>query len=138
MTTQDSLALTDPQSSDYTAKDHEDDGPLCAEKDRDVEKRGGLAITSASSLDDGEARNTDREQPQPEERPNGPTANVVDYDGPDDPENPYNWTKTRKWINGGFISAMTLVTYVQSLVMLHCSERRFFQSHHLSLRADIF
>ena len=36
--------------------------------------------------------------------------NVVDYDGPDDQENPYNWTKTRKWINGGFLSALTFIT----------------------------
>lgn len=36
--------------------------------------------------------------------------NIVDYDGPDDPENPYNWTKTRKWINGGFLSALTFIT----------------------------
>jgi hypothetical protein len=36
--------------------------------------------------------------------------NIVDYDGPDDPTNPYNWTKTRKWINGGFLSALTFIT----------------------------
>lgn len=36
--------------------------------------------------------------------------NVVDYDGDNDQENPYNWTKTRKWINGGFLSALTFIT----------------------------
>lgn len=36
---------------------------------------------------------------------------VVDFDGPDDPENPLNWSQTRKWCLVGLISAMTLVTY---------------------------
>lgn len=38
--------------------------------------------------------------------------NIVDYDGQDDPHNPYNWTKKKKWTNGGILSAMTLITYV--------------------------
>lgn len=37
-------------------------------------------------------------------------SNIVDYDGPDDPTNPYNWTKRRKWINGGFLSVLTFIT----------------------------
>lgn len=36
---------------------------------------------------------------------------VVDFNGPDDPENPLNWSNTRKWCLMGLISAMTLVTY---------------------------
>lgn len=40
---------------------------------------------------------------------------VVDFDGPDDPENPLNWSNTRKWCLVGLISAMTLVTYAPSL-----------------------
>ena len=36
--------------------------------------------------------------------------NIVDYDGPDDPYNPYNWKKSRKWVNGGFLSALTFIT----------------------------
>jgi hypothetical protein len=36
--------------------------------------------------------------------------NIVDYDGPDDPENPYNWSTKKKWTNGGLLSALTFVT----------------------------
>jgi hypothetical protein len=36
--------------------------------------------------------------------------NVVDYDGPDDPENPYNWSLKKKWTNGALLSALTFVT----------------------------
>ena len=36
---------------------------------------------------------------------------VVDFDGLDGPENPLNWSPTRKWCLIGLISAMTLATY---------------------------
>lgn len=36
--------------------------------------------------------------------------NVVDWDGPDDPENPLNWPEGRKWLSLSLISVMTLVT----------------------------
>lgn len=36
--------------------------------------------------------------------------NVVDWDGPDDPESPYNWPKSKKWRNGAALSAFTLIT----------------------------
>jgi hypothetical protein len=35
--------------------------------------------------------------------------NVVDWDGPDDPEKPMNWSKTRK---GGIIFAVGLMRFV--------------------------
>ena len=38
--------------------------------------------------------------------------NVVDWDGPDDPEMPINWTATKKWTNIIIISALTMLTCV--------------------------
>jgi hypothetical protein len=35
---------------------------------------------------------------------------IVDFSGPDDPYNPYNWSKAKKWSNGALLSAMTFVT----------------------------
>ncbi|KAI1658390.1 MFS general substrate transporter [Daldinia decipiens] len=35
---------------------------------------------------------------------------VVDWDGPDDPENPANWSDKKKWLNIAILSIMTLVT----------------------------
>lgn len=36
--------------------------------------------------------------------------NVVDWDGPDDPENPLNWSQAKKWANIATISSITLIT----------------------------
>jgi hypothetical protein len=36
--------------------------------------------------------------------------NVVDWDGPDDPENPLNWSSGKKWANIVTISSITLIT----------------------------
>ncbi len=41
-------------------------------------------------------------------------ANIVWWDGPNDPENPYNWPMWRKVINCGLVSAMTFVTPLAS------------------------
>jgi hypothetical protein len=66
----------------------------------DVEKDGNGDAKVATKTPD---ESTKQEEVDP---------NIVDYDGPDDPTNPYNWTKARKWINGGFLSALTFITYV--------------------------
>lgn len=38
--------------------------------------------------------------------------NVINWDGPDDPENPLNWPALKKWTNIAFLSAITFLTYV--------------------------
>ena len=38
--------------------------------------------------------------------------NIVDWDGPDDPENPLNWTSKRKVTATISIALITLLTYV--------------------------
>jgi hypothetical protein len=40
--------------------------------------------------------------------PNEVDRNVVDWDGDDDPENPRNWSRSKKLINIGIISASSL------------------------------
>lgn len=37
-------------------------------------------------------------------------ANLVDWNGPDDPEKPLNWSKKKKWTNMMLIAALTLLT----------------------------
>lgn len=41
-------------------------------------------------------------------------AEVVDFKGPEDPANPYNWSKSKKWSHGGVLSIMSFVTPVAS------------------------
>ena len=36
--------------------------------------------------------------------------NIVDWEGPDDPENPLNWPRGKKWANIVTISIITLIT----------------------------
>lgn len=36
--------------------------------------------------------------------------NVVSWDGPNDPENPMNWTDRKKWTSIAVLSVMTLIT----------------------------
>ena len=36
----------------------------------------------------------------------------VDWDGPDDPEMPLNWPKSKRWINTMAVSTLTLLTFV--------------------------
>jgi hypothetical protein len=39
-------------------------------------------------------------------------ANIVDFDGPDDPLNPMNWSFSRKVTAIVIVTAMTLLSYV--------------------------
>lgn len=49
------------------------------------------------------------------DRAPGKTENdVVDWNGNDDPELPINWPLRKKWINILTVSALTLLTYVES------------------------
>ena len=41
---------------------------------------------------------------------NDADPNMVDWDGPNDPENPMNWPESRKWIAVATVSVMSLVT----------------------------
>jgi hypothetical protein len=71
-------------------------------EDRDVEKQ--QPDDSVQDVD-VEISKTDSENGSGEVDPN-----IVDFDGPNDPHNPMNWSKKRKWLNGGFLSVLTLIT----------------------------
>lgn len=40
---------------------------------------------------------------------------LVDWDGPDDPENPFNWPSYKKWRQLMFMAVNTFLTYVLHL-----------------------
>lgn len=74
------------------------------------------ASARAASPEGGPATK-DEEAAQPEENNNthaelapSDDPNAVGWDGPDDPNNPLNWSMTRKWSNIGALSLMTLLT----------------------------
>jgi hypothetical protein len=67
--------------------------------ERDAEKALSLATGSV----DGDA---DEDAPQ--------DPNIVDFDGPDDPQHPMNWGFTKKWGMVALISAITFLTPLAS------------------------
>lgn len=64
-------------------------------KTHDVEKQ-----QSSSDLDNTEDKSSDTSTSD---------CDVVDYDGPDDPHNPYNWTPGKKWLHAGLLAYMSFV-----------------------------
>ncbi|KAK3718324.1 hypothetical protein LTR37_005137 [Vermiconidia calcicola] len=81
----------------------------------DPGKKDGVTASSKSS----EAGEHDLEKAEPStttdgepEEPRDP--NVVDWDGPDDPQNPYNWPASKKWSNIAILSFLTLLTPLAS------------------------
>lgn len=61
----------------------------------------------------------DLENAQPSNKPEQPTEkdpNLVEWDGPDDPENPQNFARSRKWIITCVMSTMTMwITFASSV-----------------------
>ncbi|KAM0328629.1 hypothetical protein ACHAQA_005041 [Verticillium albo-atrum] len=89
-----------------------DQRPATNTTEVDVE-RGLSRPTSAQELQKAEPESaslttnekTLNNEPEPENDPN-----AVDWDGPDDPQNPMNWPDRQKWLNIGLISLLTFVT----------------------------
>ena len=80
------------------------DMDISEDKDRDLEK------------DDMRSEKA-RVQEQPQGPPQGPKdPNLVGWDGPNDPENPMNWPRSKKWIVTSFFSFMTFVITFASSV----------------------
>jgi hypothetical protein len=67
--------------------------------ERDVEKGASPALSSVSGEEDAEI-----------------DPNIVDFDGPDDPQNPLNWGFTKKWGMVLLISAITFLTPLASSI----------------------
>jgi hypothetical protein len=81
----------------YTSLDEKDINSSALEKD--IEKGVSSAPTSTADELDQET----------EEDPN-----IVDFDGPDDPQNPMNWRFAKKWGMVLLISAITFLTPLAS------------------------
>jgi hypothetical protein len=75
-----------------------DENELSLAMEKDVEKHA--AAGSVSSID------------EPEETVSDP--NIVDFDGPDDLDNPLNWKPSKKWGMVLLISAITFLTPLAS------------------------
>tara|TARA_R110002003_G_scaffold269_4_gene17976 strand:- start:2373 stop:2714 length:342 start_codon:yes stop_codon:yes gene_type:complete len=76
----------------------DDEKDLSKALEKDIEK--GTAAGSVSSTEPEDDNDTD--------------PNLVDFDGPDDPENPLNWKSSKKWGMVTLISAITFLTPLAS------------------------
>lgn len=76
-------------------------------KGDDLEKANRRSLTSSTS---GSAKaEDDPEKAQPEASGDGHDLNLVDWDSPDDPQNPMNWSARKKWGNIAILSTITLL-----------------------------
>ena len=74
-------------------------------RDRDIEK-GNSGAKDNNEVDQGDV---DRRQTKEEN-------NVIGWDGPDDPQNPQNWTKTKKYTATVLYASMTFcITFASSV-----------------------
>ena len=65
-----------------------------------------VLIKASSKLVNQASGNVDAEK-----FPRYGVANIVDWDGPNDPENPMNWSNSRKWLTIGLISLSSFNVY---------------------------
>jgi multidrug resistance protein len=86
---------------------HDADGIPEDSYSKDVEK---VARSQAQSTHTDERTLSDDAVAAEQEEPRDP--DIVDWSGPDDPENPQNWTPRKKW---GIISALGAVTLITPL-----------------------
>lgn len=92
------------------------DGKLSGKLPDDKYPANGDSITSKPHLDGDIEMQSPPTQgtgqpPETTTSKETPDPNIVDWDGPDDPEMPLNWSTKKKWTNGALLSAMTFLTY---------------------------
>ena len=97
------------------------DVPLKASSDlkkETVETDLEAGTRSSSSTKKEEQVGEDTQQVGEDTQQVGSDPNIVDWDGPDDPANPINWSEKLKWGNVAVISSITFLTYISLLNFL--------------------
>lgn len=76
--------------------------------------KGSLASSELEKEIDLEAghRSEDSDKKEPEGTKTEVDPNIVDWDGPEDRNNPVNWSEKLKWANVAVISSITFLTQV--------------------------
>lgn len=111
------LAMLEGHDADIPTEEQ----PTQADQKQSVHEASSVRESSPSpaSTDEKEPRAEEEGRTIPLEKdvekaekdgPPPPDLNIVDWDGPDDPENPMNWTNGLKWGIVATISAITFIT----------------------------
>lgn len=92
------------------------EGPKLEHKqdEHSVRQQQERSVQNDNSSD--ERHRKSKEHSTPRGNPNQPAdPNQVGWDGPDDPENPQNWSQSKKWFITGLVSFLTVnVTFASS------------------------
>ncbi|KAF1835385.1 MFS general substrate transporter [Decorospora gaudefroyi] len=96
-----------PSHTSASPRNVQKDTPTAIEKD--IEKTAGSGTGSISTTSTAAIADEEDAEPEPD-----PDPNIIDFDGPDDPENPLNWPATKKWGMVSLISAITFLTPLAS------------------------
>jgi hypothetical protein len=89
----------------------EEHNTIQKESDPEPEKLNGTS--TATCLNEINA-DVEKAQPVPVTQETEGDPNVVDWDGPDDPANPQNWSGASKWAQIAVLSVLTLLTPLAS------------------------
>lgn len=107
MTTSDRSSDNDDATRVPPSPSHQD-----GDKSKNANSKGQEGAHSNSGNDDDDDSEEGRPRGNPDESKD---PNQVDWDGPDDPANPQNWSKTRKWTLTALVSFLTVnVTFASS------------------------
>lgn len=107
-----------PSNAGFVAEDSAKDADsFSGSADRDLEKGGKPGSVNSSTVEESKITHTaDIEECQPSStvEPTAADPDVVDWDGPDDPANPMNFSGKVKVIHIAILSLLTLVTPLAS------------------------
>lgn len=71
-----------------------------------------MAVRSELELENGTSPAATSTEKEEQSTSSQSDASPIDWDGPDDPEMPLNWPKSKRWINTMAVSTLTLLTFV--------------------------
>lgn len=103
------LAYIEGHNTSYIPSPVQSDGDFGSSPTM-TERRGSYDLEGGTQK--FPAAKTDVESPSEE----AADPNIVSWDGPNDPDNPVNWSSGLKWSNIALISAITFVTFVRLLL----------------------
>ena len=83
-------------------KGESSDKPRSVQDEGNSEPAPGPSTMAAAPIGEKPSEGEDEEEQS--------DPNAVFWDGPDDPQNPMNWTNRRKWLQIVLLSALTVVT----------------------------
>lgn len=114
--------MTDRTVTAQTSNDDfynaEDDDKKSVDTGRDFERlehpQSGVRIPGEIPIGDVEKQNHQQQPGQLKAEQKDP--NLVEWDGPDDPGNPMNWPRSKKWLNTMMLASVTFaVTFASSV-----------------------